>query len=519
MPIVPSYNRQVEERGLPSVRDDTNANIEAFGGGTSADKMFGSAEELALGIGDIIAKEQYRVDKVRYDQSRIDLNKFDIENRYKWAANTEGEQAFGVQEELNNRLSKWAGEYRNRLANSRQKEAFDGLVAERRNDIDKWAVQHMDRQRDAVEKATYEASIESSKERAAIDQNNVPLELAQIGDTILERWRGKLPTEAIAKEIKDHESDLHERVVGSILSYGDVPGAKKYFDKYADGISDKKRGRIENNIRVVSERIEKQKVEQVEMESLNIIEKTKDFEKVPERFVEMLPRESRSALRSYAKSIGDGEKINTDFSVYYELKQKASDINGGRDKFAKENIMQYRDKLGDTEFKEIINLQAKIKSGSVGDDDSELNGFRTRYQVVNDVLLGAGIDPTPDPKRKEMAGKVASFRKQVDDRVMDFQKTHGKKANNEDVQRISDELMIKGKIEGSGLFGTSIMETKKMAFEVSPGEKFKVDVSVVPEDIAAEFKKAFLNNGVTATDEDIVMAWERLKRKRNINGN
>lgn len=519
MPNVPTYNKQVEDRGLPTVRQQADAPLSAFGGGQAVDQVFDSAGRLALDIGDVISKEQYRVDKVRYDQARIDLNKFDIENRYKWAANTQGEEAFGVQEELNNRLSKWANDYRGTLSNARQKEAFDGLVSERRSDIEQWAVRHTSQQSDLVEKYTYEASIESSKERAAIDPNNVPMELAQIGDTIIERWHGKLPEEAIAIKIKEQETDLHERVIGSILDNGDVSGAEKYFNKYSSDMSKEKKGDIERKIKVGAGLIEKKKIEQVEMAALNIIEKTSDFEKVPKQFVEMLPRETRAALRSYAKSLSDGEKINTDFSVYYDLKQKASDLGGGRDEFAKENLMKYRDKLGDTEFKEMINLQSKIKSGAAGDDDPELNGFRTRYQVVSDVLLGAGIDPTPDPKKKELSGKVASFRKLVDDRVMDFQRTHGKKANNEDVQRISDELMIKGRIEKSGLFGTSFMEKKKMNFEVAPGEKFIVDVSVVPEDIASELTKSFLANGVVPTDEDIVMAWEQLKRKRNINGN
>ena len=504
MPSVPVYQKQVEERGMPNVRVDTDIPAEAFGVGPSFNRVADAATRFAGGIAEIAAREQDRADKVRYDQSRVALNAWERDNIYDantGAAGTVGEQAFGIEDKLNESYQKFASEHRKTLANDRQREAFDGLVAERWDHVAKWSQQHISKQKDVVEESAYVSGLESSKERAATDPSTIPMELAQISDTVLERWRGKLPTEAIQQELQKHETDLHDRVINSYLSSGQDAVALAYLEQNANRMDKDKVPGIKEKIRAGAERIKKQKVEAVELSALNIIEKTGDFGSLPPEVVEALPRESRSALRTYAKSVAKGENIVTDLDTYYEL------VNMGDAELKNVNMIGLKDKLSPTDWKKWADIQRDIRGGA---KSAALDGFRTDNQIVNDVLNSARIDPTPKPGSTD-SKRVAAFRKAVDDRAMALQKQTGKKATNEDIQKIADSLIMKGAVEGTGLMGFN--QKKKFAFEAAPGDTLVAKFKDIPDGDVSKLREKAIARGLPADDESIAKYYNNALRK------
>lgn len=513
MPSVPVYRKQVEERGIPAVRVDTDIPAEAFNVGPSFNRVVDSATRFAGGVADVVAREQERADKVRYDQSRVALNEWERNNIYdaeKGAAGTVGEQAFGIDKTLNDSYQKFVSEHRKTLANDRQREAFDGLATERWDHVAKWTQQHIARQKDVVEESAYVAGLESSKDRAATDPTTIPMELAQIGDTILERYRGKLPTEAIQQELQKHETDLHDRVISAYLANGQDAVANDYFEKNMGRIDKDKHPGIKEKIRVGAERIKKQSIEKIEQSALNIIEQTKDFDKIPPTVVAALPRESRTALRAYAKAVSRGETVETDLETYYGL------IRMSNEELKKVNLIGLKDKLSPTDWKKWADIQGGLRGGR-GDGSVKspvLDGYRTDQQIVNDVLSAAGIDPTPSPKSGD-AKRVAAFRKSVDDKVMELQTRTGKKATNEDIQKIAEGLIMKGAVDGTGLFG--FWKKEKFAFEADPGDNLKAEFDDIPENDVIDLRAAAAKRGLPVDDDSIAEYYNR-KLRKNVNG-
>src|SRR5205085_9493776 len=113
----------------------------------------------------------------------------------------------------------------------------------------------------------------------------------------------------------------------------------------------------------------------------------------------------------YAKQKAKGDPIETNWTTYYDLLSLAS-TDETKDKFLSTNLLRYRGQLGDTEFKQVVELQSGLRRG---DDKAEakLAGIRTTQQVLASSLKAVGIDPnakagTPD------AELVNSFGRAVD---------------------------------------------------------------------------------------------------------
>ncbi len=520
MPQVPRYQQVIEEKPLPSIRTNQNPDLAAFGGGESLSRVVNSTTNLIGSVDDYMEREKARADKVKFDQSRIALDKWERDNIYDprtGASGTVGEQAFGIEDSLSNSLSKFTEDYKKTLGNKRQQDMFDGLVAERWNHVDTWAKKHVARQRDVVEEATFTNGLESSKDRAVYDKSLIPMEMERIKSEIFNRYNGKFSPESnvIQQEIQKHETDLHRRIVDDYIAKGEDVLAEGYFASVKDRIDPDKVNGFEDKIKSASARIKKEKLENLSRSALDIIENTKDFDSLPKNVVDALPLESRRALRAYAKTIQKGDGVDTDLVLWYQKVGEATTPGEVQKAFAEEDLTKYVDKLGTSEFKNLVSLQSAIRSGrgNVG-DNKVLDGYRTDAQIVGDVLRSVGLNPNPNPNsNRKQAEKVALFHKAVDEGVMNFQATTGKKATNEDVQRIAEGLVMKGSLEGTGFGG--FFRKQKMAFEVLPGEKIVATKDDIPDADMAQIKAALLNNNIEPSDENIVNLYNK-KLSRNV---
>ncbi len=95
---------------------------------------------------------------------------------------------------------------------------------------------------------------------------------------------------------------------------------------------------------------------------------------------------------------------------------------------------------------------------------------RLNSRKVDDVIksqIGILIGKSTPKNEKEFA-TVERFRRVVDDEIEAFQKTSGKPATADDVQKITDRLMLE--VEKDNFFGSDVR-----AFELEPGEEFEVE--------------------------------------------
>jgi hypothetical protein len=225
-----------------------------------------------------------------------------------------------------------------------------------------------------------------------------------------------------------------------------------------------------------------------------------------------LSLKDQNELQNQIENLRKGIDPPANSEEYYDLRTLASNP-GTRDQFMKTNLLSYGSKVSRSNLATLIDLQADMRSGK-DRADKILDGFRSDNSIVNDTLNAAGIDPTPKTGT-DQAKKVALFRSKVDEEVRKIQADTGKKATNEQIQSIADNLIVKGKVPGSGW----IFDTKKSAFELAPGEKLEVNPKDIPRDDRKKIEAALKKYNRPVNDETVMEIYKKKLGKLTGNGN
>lgn len=229
MPTVPRAERREVATAGPRVRVSEDVPGGSFGG------SLGAAEQLAAGI---YEEERQNANKLVQSEGRRALNELEnslIYDPETGAKYTRGKDSFGVPDNLEKGLDDFSDEYSKGLANDEQRASFTQLVDARRESWRNWGNGHVATQRVAYEKTEYEAGLESSKERGSVNPANVPIERAMLVQSVLNRSdRMGWSEEETAQELQEHETDLHSRVIGTMLADKNDIAAQEYFDTVAD---------------------------------------------------------------------------------------------------------------------------------------------------------------------------------------------------------------------------------------------------------------------------------------------
>lgn len=207
----------------------------------------------------------------------------------------------------------------------------------------------------------------------------------------------------------------------------------------------------------------------------------------------------RQALDQREKQLQSGVVVETDQALWYELRREAANNPA---EFVKRDLLLHRPSLSDPDFQSMADLQARIQAAD-GTADKLLSGIRTSANVVDGALREIGVEygASASPEQNAQANR---FRRMVDDRVLDLQRVTGKEATPEEVQRITDELIVKGEVPGSVL-GIIPWSTAKRRFEVEAGEEFAVtDTEDVPAEDRRQIEAALRRRGRPITDSAVL---------------
>ena len=238
-------------------------------------------------------------------------------------------------------------------------------------------------------------------------------------------------------------------------------------------------------------------------DAAKVVFETRDIGKISPAVLSKL-----SAKPEYLKvlnSLASEEDINTNWATYYDLKTMASsDVTNNQ--FLKTNLLEYRDRLGETEFKEMVGIQTSMRKG----DDKDISGFRTAKQVVDDSLSAAKIDPTPKPGSAD-AIRAAEFRRQADIRIAALQEQKKAKLTPVEVQGIVDNMIVEGVTQKRWWWS----DVKKKAYEVKSGESFEVDYEDIPQSERAKIESALKGRNISITEESVKNLYmKKLERDR-----
>ena len=204
----------------------------------------------------------------------------------------------------------------------------------------------------------------------------------------------------------------------------------------------------------------------------------------------------RNQLDARIKQIREGVAVDPEVSDanFYRLKTLASDPDTQQD-FLKTNLMMYKGKMDEKSWTELVDAQSDLrknpKAGGSGTAANALAGWRTNQSVVDDGLKAAGLDPNPKEGTQDEAN-VVGFRKEVDAQAVQFLQRTGKAAGPDDIQAISDKLLMKVPIGQKDWWGDA---KQKPSFEVGIG-----DVPVTDRQAIAA---ALAKNGKPVNDDNI----------------
>lgn len=564
MPVV-RRDREVSTAPLPGVRKGAASSAIAEGAGVEiakankADAIAGLGSTVArAGVrtyAEIAEESRRRADSVAILNAERRLAEWENKRLYDPATGAlqkRGKDAMGLPEELRAEYTTLTGEIEKELATDRQREAFTRVKTSRGMGLDLTIQRHVFGEMNRYEGEELKAMVENAQSAAvanALDPDRVARELDRaIGAIRTHAPRLGLGPQAIEKQVAAVTSATHRGVIDRLLANDLDTKAAVYFEEvkpqiYGDdlirvekaidegslrGDSQRKADaiiaaggtfaeqrdrakaiddaklrdaveqRIEHN-QIIAERAEREANEATLTNAFNIVDRSHDVRSIPPGIWSNLPGNAKASLRSYAEHLARGVPVKTDLAAYYSLMEDAAK---NPEKFVTTNLLEFRGKLDEPEFKQIADLQLRLRTGAGEEADKVLNGFRTNTEIWAGILNDAGL--------KKDSAEAYQLHKEIDRRVDQWQADKGKPATNEEVQAIADNLIGVVVLNPGGwvnIFpgGQPFSAVTKRAHEITIADIPAAQRSVVEERLKAA--------GITLTTDAVIDTWLRAKRR------
>lgn len=555
MPVVPRVTENsVRDQGMSGARVSTSAPIEAFGGGDALETTARTARALNTEVSsaalDIAIKQKRDADEVRVQDADLEASKAQTDIQLE-TKKMQGKDAFGAPDYADNEWKKRTDEIRAKLSNDAQKAAFDKIYKVRTNDLYRSTQEHVSVESKRYDDQSTDAYVENARNAAAANYTDVAAggevdKSIFLQEQAIRKYgrRYGISEEAVDNKVAEAKTKTHAAVIDQMLANNMDQQAEEYFKNNKDGILPDARIKLEksiyegvllgegqrkademfskysNNRNKAFDEIKKIKDPELRKQTEDQIEKmfvrqglaeraqnqnnyklasqlVEQNQEVPGNIRASLTVEQNSALQRRLKQINADVKPETDWATYYDLKNKAADK---KNDFVKENLLEYRHVLADGEFKELVNLQGQLSKNDQT-AEKQLSGYRTSTMVVNDTLISAGINVKSKNVREQK--KVSQFRRLVDENVQALQYETGKKVTADDVQKITDNLLINA-IDQKGLFGLGNRRVRA----------FELEVRDVPKAFINDLVPVFKAKGVPLNDRTILDYYRKYLSKR-----
>lgn len=550
MPRVPTYDvGQVRIANLPSARLQNPISADTLDGGISR-----GLQQVGGQFAQIAQQEREKAAAAQLMDADRRLSEWEVQRLHApetGLLNRRGKDALGLPDEALPELDKLASEIEGGLPEP-VRLRFRQLANGRRSDVQTKLYRHVAEQSDVIFKAEQDAYQAQGLAAVATNYSDAERVAAESDRMWAAKLVGLTRAGASAEIIRAERAALEQSVTGTVLdqmlSRGEYTAAADYFkqnrdrlgdraDQYADNVRTGERfAKAASTADTLVSRFgagsaaiaEAKKIEDVELrddvmaridrEAVRRERAQNDYERgvaeqawakinsgagmdalTPAEFG-ILSRSpgALSAMEQRSRQILEGVEPVRDDGRWYELLSMAAEKP---DEFAKLDLNAERPRMDNGSWNQLVQTQAQVKSrGAAAAQESELlTGYRTTKQVVDDTLSGVGIDTSPKPGSSD-AERLTAFRRALDERVLAFQQTTGKKPGTADVQAMADTLLIEGKIQGAGWFGTF---GAGRLFEAAP------DTVFVPDEVpAADRQKitdALRRSGVlNPTDQQII---------------
>lgn len=215
-------------------------------------------------------------------------------------------------------------------------------------------------------------------------------------------------------------------------------------------------------------------------------------------------------VTNFAGNLARGVEPNTDWKLWYDIVSDPAKLRGA-------NLMLYRSRLGDTEFKQLTAMQGELNKP----DDTKGAVITTINDVVKQGAIDAGILPGRGNPNDDQAKAFGSFQREVTTRVRAFEATQlgGKRAANPDeVQKVVDGItMDKAYWDGWG------MDSQKPVYNMTDAERQtayvkvgaeEVKLSAIPQSQRQRIIQALSSRGQPVSEQRIAELWVQAGRPK-----
>lgn len=558
MPTVPRL-QEVQDQGFKVQQFQDNGVSNQFG---QVAKSFESLDKASAGIASetekYLLKEKKQADdsvitdaKTRLIKERNDL----VYNPENGALSKRGKDAFGVVSQYGELFDQRAAEIEKGLTED-QKFDFKKEREQQSAELNGLLGRHLQSEAQAFDKNNTNSAIDVSRNDAVLNYN-IPGKIDQsIADQniVLSKYADKMGIPRDSDQFKElligNASKTHSGVITRMVNNEQDMQAKEYFESNKESLSGQDLIQAEKLVEAGTLRFESQKkseeitksspsykdalesVRSIEdpklkdetrkrvesyfseqaraaefdqkktyEDSFHLLDQSKGKMNIPLSVRKKMSPEELKSLDAWQDQLLSGRKSITNWDDYYNLKTLAANPQTKND-FMKTNLLEYRTKLADSEFKDLVNIQTSLQTGD-GRADPLLNGYRTDSEIVNTTLGSIGVNV--NSKNESILERVNDFRRQADEQKILLQQRTGKPASTQEFQQIVDALSTEI-ITKERLF--FLPDAKQRVFELGKGEAIKaVKVDQVPKGERVKIEDALRRNRIPVTDKTITDAY------------
>lgn len=265
----------------------------------------------------------------------------------------------------------------------------------------------------------------------------------------------------------------------------------------------------------------------------DMIESGMPWDELPTNALAKLSFDERNDLKKFHDKKREGKEIETDWEVYRQLKLMASGadpvrIPGQPERspeelkklFFETNMSLYRHALSNSEYKEMIGLQAGIKKGDK-DILADLEGYRTENQIIEQTMTGKGFSD------KVNKGEADEIRRAADMEIYYWKVNNtDKQIPSQEVQKIIDGLLINhlekkryglwgwSPLADGGVFGPDWTSADVYQREFKKRTAANEAVMAIARDVRLQITRKLLKEKKEVSSASIFEEWTKQQEKK-----
>lgn len=549
---------------MPRLPDDTSLGQRPIARGQApvVGVRTGQVEAAVSGLGNQISDIAQEVQK-RDDLESVSrtMSAFEDEQRQffveseKAVFRRQGDNAKGASSESAKWWDETSTKYAGQLQNERQRQAFSEMLRRQRGSVLDSVAKYEVKQKDAVLAESLNARAKSAIERGAamhsipeaVTQSRVDMVDALSAAGAAYGWSADVlaakkqealtnfhkaqisvridrdPDGALAyySANKDEIGALERQSIEKALEQGTLRlNSQRESDRIASaglGLSEQLRmvreikdpalrDEVERRVKVSfqeSELLQQEQQENIMISAANLIDQNGTTDAIPVSQWSALTPSQRASLASYAEAKRTRKPIQTDQKTWYGLYQMGGD---NPQEFARVNLLEYRDRLSDSDFQELAKLQSDVREkgamSAAGGTAFDV-GILEPKTIADTVMRSIDIDPKKD--EEEAADFYFALNREMRNwKLANDPDNKLKNVPREQIEVMAKRLALEVKVPRGSFFG----DRSARLYEVDPREVdstyVDLDADEVPDADKQQITEALQALGITVTDELVV---------------